>query len=103
VYVVQSGSLDVYIDDENSTTGHDQQPSSSSSSKSKVGVPLVAGAVFGELALVYNTPRAATIVATSASTLWTINRSTFHSICSYFSKVKVLEIARPLGISFEQV
>ncbi|CAB1322678.1 unnamed protein product [Coregonus sp. 'balchen'] len=35
---------------------------------------------FGELALMYNTPRAATIVATSAGALWCLDRLTFRRI-----------------------
>lgn len=35
---------------------------------------------FGELALMYNTPRAATIVATTAGNLWAMDRQTFRKI-----------------------
>uniref|UniRef100_H0WUZ9 cAMP-dependent protein kinase type II-alpha regulatory subunit n=1 Tax=Otolemur garnettii TaxID=30611 RepID=H0WUZ9_OTOGA len=35
---------------------------------------------FGELALMYNTPRAATIVATSEGSVWGLDRSTFRRI-----------------------
>nr|XP_057911306.1 protein kinase, cAMP-dependent, regulatory, type II, alpha, B [Doryrhamphus excisus] len=35
---------------------------------------------FGELALMYNTPRAATIVATEAGALWGLDRATFHRL-----------------------
>ncbi|XP_061788432.2 cAMP-dependent protein kinase type II-alpha regulatory subunit-like isoform X2 [Nerophis lumbriciformis] len=35
---------------------------------------------FGELALMYNTPRAATIVATQAGALWGLDRATFHRL-----------------------
>ncbi|XP_036433677.1 cAMP-dependent protein kinase type II-beta regulatory subunit-like [Colossoma macropomum] len=35
---------------------------------------------FGELALMYNTPRAATIIATSAGALWCLDRMTFRRI-----------------------
>ncbi|MED6283372.1 cAMP-dependent protein kinase type II-alpha regulatory subunit, partial [Characodon lateralis] len=35
---------------------------------------------FGELALMYNTPRAATIVATDEGTLWGLDRATFHRL-----------------------
>lgn len=35
---------------------------------------------FGELALMYNTPRAATIVATSEGILWALDRNTFRRI-----------------------
>ncbi|XP_078275964.1 cAMP-dependent protein kinase type II-beta regulatory subunit-like [Rhinoraja longicauda] len=35
---------------------------------------------FGELALMYNTPRAATIIATSSGALWGLDRATFRRI-----------------------
>lgn len=35
---------------------------------------------FGELALMYNTPRAATIIATSSGSLWALERQTFRRI-----------------------
>ncbi|KAM4587402.1 protein kinase, cAMP-dependent, regulatory, type II, alpha, B [Odontesthes bonariensis] len=35
---------------------------------------------FGELALMYNTPRAATIVATQEGALWGLDRATFHRL-----------------------
>jgi signal-transduction protein with cAMP-binding, CBS, and nucleotidyltransferase domain len=58
-YVVQSGILEIYI---RSSTGSQQ----------KVGNSLGPGSAFGELALMYNTPRAATIKAVSDCTLWKI-------------------------------
>uniref|UniRef100_W5KM98 cAMP-dependent protein kinase type II-alpha regulatory subunit n=1 Tax=Astyanax mexicanus TaxID=7994 RepID=W5KM98_ASTMX len=35
---------------------------------------------FGELALMYNTPRAATIIATQSGALWALDRATFHRL-----------------------
>ncbi|XP_066526822.1 cAMP-dependent protein kinase type II-alpha regulatory subunit-like isoform X2 [Hoplias malabaricus] len=35
---------------------------------------------FGELALMYNTPRAATIIATQHGALWALDRATFHRL-----------------------
>ncbi|XP_022601439.1 cAMP-dependent protein kinase type II-alpha regulatory subunit-like isoform X2 [Seriola dumerili] len=35
---------------------------------------------FGELALMYNTPRAATIIATNEGALWGLDRATFHRL-----------------------
>ncbi|CAG8548014.1 8886_t:CDS:2 [Ambispora gerdemannii] len=65
-YVVETGSFNVYV--------------------SKNGAPpervmdYGPGGSFGELALMYNAPRAATVVATSDSVLWALDRVTFRSI-----------------------
>lgn len=40
----------------------------------------VAGESFGELALLYNAPRAATIIAKSDAELWSLERNTFNAI-----------------------
>ena len=54
----------------------------------QVGAPLTAGQGFGELALMYNTPRAATVKAAGPCTLWCIDRATFRSIVTHFQKVR---------------
>nr|CAG8469954.1 4876_t:CDS:2 [Entrophospora candida] len=65
-YVVEIGSFDVYV--------------------SKCGAPpeqvtqYGPGGSFGELALMYNAPRAATVIATSDSVLWALDRVTFRRI-----------------------
>lgn len=60
LFVLDSGILDVFIDD---------------------GAPVFTytelGQYFGELALLYNAPRAATVVARQDSLLWSIDRTTF--------------------------
>lgn len=60
-YVVESGTLDCFIG-ETKVTNYE------------------AGGSFGELALMYNAPRAATIVATSDCVLWALDRITFRTI-----------------------
>ncbi|CAG8540807.1 7047_t:CDS:2 [Paraglomus brasilianum] len=65
-YVVETGTFDVYV--------------------SKNGAPpervneYGPGGSFGELALMYNAPRAASIVATSDAVLWALDRVTFRRI-----------------------
>lgn len=61
------------------------------------------GGSFGELALMYNSERAATVRATSASRLWTMDLSTFRRMlattanrhivtrCEFLRKVSLLE------------
>lgn len=64
-YVIDSGVYDIYV----KIDGQDKL----------VGAYNEKGS-FGELALMYNTPRAATIVATSEGVLWALDRNTFRRI-----------------------
>lgn len=57
-YVVDSGSFDIFVNGDKKVT---------------VGL----GASFGELALLYNAPRAATVKATSDSVVWAVDRVSF--------------------------
>ncbi|KAI9498225.1 camp-dependent protein kinase regulatory subunit [Zychaea mexicana] len=66
-YVVESGTFDCYI-----SKGDDAPPNKVTSYE--------AGGSFGELALMYNAPRAATILATSDAVLWALDRVTFRTI-----------------------
>uniref|UniRef100_A0A7S3DG88 cGMP-dependent protein kinase n=1 Tax=Palpitomonas bilix TaxID=652834 RepID=A0A7S3DG88_9EUKA len=65
-YVVEDGTFDVWIN------------------KGKPGEKRVAsysgGSCFGELALLYNCPRAATVVATSDATLWALDRRAYAAV-----------------------
>lgn len=60
-YIVESGTLDFKVNGE------------------KVG-SAGSGSSFGELALMYNAPRAATVTATSDAVLWALDRMTFRRI-----------------------
>lgn len=60
-YIVEQGTLDCFINDQHV-------------------VAYGPGGSFGELALMYNSPRAATIVATSHGVLWALDRVTFRRI-----------------------
>ncbi|TPX67625.1 hypothetical protein CcCBS67573_g07436 [Chytriomyces confervae] len=66
-YYIESGSLDVYV-----AKSGDAEPT-------KV-YEYSAGDCFGELALMYNAPRAATVIATSLTVLWALDRLTFRKI-----------------------
>ena len=65
-YVVHLGSLDIFIN--------------AGGSEMQVGVPYCSGSTFGELALIYGSPRAATIRASEDCILWEINRTAFKGI-----------------------
>jgi CRP-like cAMP-binding protein len=71
-YIVESGLLDVFME--------------SCGLRIKVGRTLCEGDYFGELALMYNTPRAATVISTEASNLWRIDRQTYRTIVTYHNK-----------------
>ena len=68
-YVVDRGEFDVFID---GTVNEQGAPTSVFHYKT--------GGSFGELALMYNAPRAATVTATQESVLWSVDRKTFRKI-----------------------
>lgn len=67
MYILESGTYDCY-----KQFAKDQEPV-----KVKEYFP---GDSFGELALLYNAPRAASIVATSDGVMWSLDRETFNNI-----------------------
>ncbi|KAL4778756.1 cyclic nucleotide-binding-like protein [Aspergillus varians] len=73
-YIVEDGHFDVYINPSGSVQ---PGPEGMGNKVSTIGP----GGSFGELALMYNAPRAATIVsADPTSTLWALDRITFRRI-----------------------
>ncbi|KAF2006000.1 camp-dependent protein kinase-like protein regulatory subunit [Amniculicola lignicola CBS 123094] len=72
-YVVENGSFDIYV---NKSGKLESGPDGLGNRVGTVGP----GGSFGELALMYNAPRAATVVSTEASTLWALDRVTFRRI-----------------------
>lgn len=95
-YVVEKGSFDVHVN----PTGQ-LQPGMDGMGKKVASIG--SGGSFGELALMYNSPRAATVISTEPSTLWALERVTFRRILmdsafqrrqmyeSFLSEVKLLE------------
>ncbi|KAK9415353.1 putative cAMP-dependent protein kinase regulatory subunit [Seiridium unicorne] len=84
-YVVEKGTFDVYIS-RNGAPGPDGLGELVSTIKS--------GGSFGELALMYNAPRAATVIsAESGCTLWALDRVTFRRILmeSTFARRRMYE------------
>ena len=60
-----------------------------------------AGSSFGELALMYNAPRAATVVASEDGVLWRLHRDTFRSILASKTSVqtdRIIESLRKVDI-----
>ncbi|KAF8713195.1 cAMP-dependent protein kinase regulatory subunit, partial [Rhizoctonia solani] len=77
-YVVESGSLDCFVKragDNEGGVGDEVHPT-----YGRKVLTYTTGGTFGELALMYNAPRAATIVAIEPSTLWALDRMSFRSI-----------------------
>ncbi|XP_033617053.1 cAMP-dependent protein kinase type II-alpha regulatory subunit-like, partial [Fukomys damarensis] len=64
-YVIERGTYDILVTKDNQLRSVGQYANRGS---------------FGELALMYNTPRAATIIATSEGSLWGLDRVTFRRI-----------------------
>lgn len=86
-YVVEKGSFDVHVNPTGSI-----QPGPSGLGE-KVG-NIQAGGSFGELALMYNAPRAATVISVEAGcTLWALDRITFRRILmeSTFARRRMYE------------
>ncbi|CAK7242958.1 MAG: hypothetical protein STHCBS139747_004462 [Sporothrix thermara] len=86
-YVVEKGSFDVYV---NSSGTLQAGPEGLGP---KVDT-IAAGGSFGELALMYNAPRAATVMSAEAScTLWALDRLTFRRILmeSTFARRRMYE------------
>ncbi|KAL2757880.1 hypothetical protein ACRALDRAFT_2025574 [Sodiomyces alcalophilus JCM 7366] len=86
-YIVEKGSFDVYVHSSGSL-----QPGPDGMGQ-KVGT-IQAGGSFGELALMYNHPRAATVVsAETGCTLWALDRNTFRRILmeSTFARRRMYE------------
>ena len=75
LYIVDSGELDCFKLLPNNA-------------KEKFLKTYVAGEAFGELALLYNCPRAATIKAKTSCVLWCLDRDTFNNIVKESARMK---------------
>lgn len=75
LYIVQSGDFDIFVSTRKVTTRG-------------------AGTYFGELALLYNSPRAATVTANQDSVVWCIDRFTFRRIVNNLSRNKLAEYTK---------
>ncbi|KAM5468861.1 hypothetical protein MauCBS54593_004856 [Microsporum audouinii] len=73
-YIVESGHFDINIHPSGTA-----QPGGHAGLGAKVA-SIGPGGAFGELALMYNAPRAATVISTEPSTLWALDRITFRRI-----------------------
>jgi len=90
-YVVQEGSFDVYVSAEGEEAGEAEAVGDS-----KVVGTVAKGGSFGELALLYFVPRAATVKAKMKSAVWVIDRSSFKEILMKVSEQKIAEYKKYL-------
>jgi CRP-like cAMP-binding protein len=74
-YVIEQGTCDIFV-------------KNGSGDAQKVGNPLSPGSSFGELALMYNTPRAASIKSSTNVKLWSIDRTTYRQIVVYYKAMR---------------
>lgn len=72
-YVVERGSFNIHI---HSSGKFGEGPNALGNKVASIST----GGSFGELALMYNAPRAATVISTEPSTLWLLDRVTFRRI-----------------------
>ena len=87
-YVVESGKLTIHVtakgeDDDGAAGGGNQSRLTRAQNHSQVKVGEYSkGCAFGELALMFGSPRAATITATTDCKLWSIDRMAYRSVIS---------------------
>lgn len=74
-YIVDEGSFDIYVQRGDAPAG-------------KV-MECGPGAMFGELALMYNAPRAATVTASSSSKVWALDRESFQMMLATAENTKL--------------
>lgn len=79
-YVIESGTFSVYVREPSKFEYVAPGQSRTLPGERKKVTSYGPGGSFGELALMYNAPRAATVVSTSEGTLWALDRVTFRSI-----------------------
>jgi len=83
-FIVESGEYSFQVN----TTKNDGDSMDKASQAQLVGEAKV-GSSFGELALLYHAPRAATVTCTKAGALWVINRSDFKKVLMKSNDVKM--------------
>ncbi len=79
-YVVEEGTFEVWVRAPPTHTYAGPGNTIATPGEEKKVATYGPGGSFGELALMYNAPRAATVVATSRATMWALDRVTFRSI-----------------------
>lgn len=98
-YIVQEGSFDIQVTSEDSKSAEDAE------AEEKVVGSVSKGGSFGELALLYFAPRAATVLAKENAIVWVIDRKNFKDILAkssdelakeYVKYLEKVELLSPL-------
>jgi cGMP-dependent protein kinase len=95
-YVVQSGAFEVLIAENSAPQGQSAEKALTKKD-SKFVSDIGEGGSFGELALLYLVPRAATVRAKSDSSVWVFDRQNFKTILMKASSAKVDEFVNCLN------
>eukprot|EP00929_Paragymnodinium_shiwhaense_P115329 TRINITY_DN840_c0_g2_i3.p1 TRINITY_DN840_c0_g2~~TRINITY_DN840_c0_g2_i3.p1 ORF type:complete len:799 (-),score=304.25 TRINITY_DN840_c0_g2_i3:407-2803(-) len=90
-YVVQDGSFEILISEQPTTAQAQSAEKALTKGESKFVSTVSKGGSFGELALLYLVPRAATVKATIESIVWVFDRVSFKNILMKASAAKVNE------------
>merc|ERR1719215_687523 len=91
-YVVQDGTFEVFVEETSEGDGgvHSEEAALCQQEENSART-VTAGGSFGELALLYLAPRAATVRAKADSTVWVFDRGNFKSILMKASAKKLEE------------
>mmetsp|Transcript_28976 Transcript_28976/g.67430 ORF Transcript_28976/g.67430 Transcript_28976/m.67430 type:complete len:808 (-) Transcript_28976:288-2711(-) len=94
-YIIQQGRFEITVSDqgEEGEAVQSAEKAVSKGGETKVVSVATTGESFGELALLYLVPRAASVTATEAAVLWVIDRINFKNILMKVSDAKINEYA----------
>merc|ERR1719203_1109790 len=95
-YVVQEGAFEIFVSTDEEAQTAQSAEKALTRGESKYVSTVSKGGSFGELALLYLVPRAATVKAKQASTVWVIDRGNFKNILMKVSTEKIAEYVKYL-------
>lgn len=88
-YIVKEGSFEIFV---SKPPDEGQSPQDVMKSQGEMVGTITQGGSFGELALIYFAPRAATVKASTASILWVIDRANFKKVLAKGSEGLVKQV-----------
>eukprot|EP00747_Dinoflagellata_sp_TGD_P166048 gnl/TRDRNA2_/TRDRNA2_188255_c0_seq1.p1 gnl/TRDRNA2_/TRDRNA2_188255_c0~~gnl/TRDRNA2_/TRDRNA2_188255_c0_seq1.p1 ORF type:complete len:798 (-),score=216.94 gnl/TRDRNA2_/TRDRNA2_188255_c0_seq1:223-2616(-) len=90
-YIVQDGQFEIFVSDQPEGEQPQNADNAARKGESKFVGAVTKGGSFGELALLYLVPRAATVIAKTDSVVWVIDRQNFKSTLMKVSDQKIDE------------